>query len=103
MTAPFNPIKQLRTIAECWAYFRQQVIPPDAPPISVERAEMCFYSGAAFVFDQNIAIGEDSVTEAQGMAHLERLQQELRDYQEKLATRVIGLAEKRLPPTGRPS
>jgi len=91
---------QLRTIAECWAYFREEVIPPGSPPIMVERAEMCFYTGAAFVFDQNIAIGGDGVTEEQGLAHLDRLQAELNAYREKLAARIMAM---RVPATGRPS
>ena len=79
---------QLRTIAECWAYFREEVIPPGSPPIMVERAEMCFYTGAAFVFDQNIAIGADDVTAQQGLEHLDRLQAELNAYREQLAARI---------------
>jgi len=87
MSRPINQY-QLRTIAECWAYFREQVTPPDFPPIMVEQAEMCFYTGAAFVFDQNIAIGADDVTAQQGLEHLDRLQAELNAYREQLAARI---------------
>jgi hypothetical protein len=85
---PKPPKFELKTLAECWEYFKAQVIPPDASPASVHRAQMCFYAGASFFFDQNMAVGESSVPEDDAVRHIESLARELRDYRTQLATEV---------------
>lgn len=92
---PVRP-RELKTIAECWEIFSSQVIPEseDRPDV-LRRAKMVFYAGAAFLMDQNIAVGEDGVTEDQGVAHMEALSRELNLFAAELALDVaetIGLA-----------
>lgn len=95
---PPKPKKHtLKTLAECWRYFEAAVIPAGASAKERERAEMVFYSGAAFMFDQNVAIGDDDVTEDAGVAHMKALQQELRDYRNRLAKQV----QEKFPVMGR--
>lgn len=91
---PARP-RELKTIAECWQIFSSQVIPESEDrPEMLRRAKMVFYAGAAFVMDQNIAVGEDKVTEDQGVAHMEALSRELNLFAAELAVDVaatIGL------------
>lgn len=88
---------ELKTLAQCWQEFSEQVIPADAGRVEVERARMVFYSGAAFFYDQTMAIGEPSVGEDAGEQHLMNLSQELRDYRKSLEEKVARL----FPPMGR--
>lgn len=81
-------IRGLRSIAECWEHFKGEVIPEDEDATAVERARMVFYAGAAFFFDQTMAIGEPSVTEDQGQAHLAALSNELDLFAGELALKV---------------
>lgn len=70
----------MQTLAQCWERFRDSVVPPGSPPIEVDRAKMCFYAGAAYMFDQNLAVGERDVPELVGAAHLKAIGDELKEY-----------------------
>ena len=89
--------RTLKSLAECWQEFATQVIPPGASPEQMHRAEMTFYAGAAFMFDQNLAIA-DEISDDVGVAHLEAIKRELHDYAERLGDKVLGGIK---PPMGR--
>lgn len=76
---PWSHKPGLRSLAECWEYFRGQVI-PEANEGETERARMVFYSGAAFFYDQAMAIGDDKTPEAAGEAHLASWAGELKEF-----------------------
>lgn len=65
------------TVAESFATYRAQVLPPDAPPIQVTECQRAFYAGAYFLL-LNLAynIGDDSTPEEQGIEELEKLKAE---------------------------
>lgn len=79
---------ELRTLARCWEEFRTRAIPPDAPALEVSRARMCFYAGAAFMFDQNMAVGEaaevNGLSEDECVTHLQAIGAELQEYRREL-------------------
>lgn len=81
--------RELKTLAECWEEFSRRVIPPGAGERELARAKMVFYSGAAFLMDQNLAIGEPHVTEDEGEAHLKSLSRELEAFTADLALDIL--------------
>lgn len=74
----------LKTLAQCWEEFAGQVLGPETEPDSRLRAKMVFYAGAAFMFDQNLAVGAPEVNEARGERHLESIGAELQEFRREL-------------------
>jgi hypothetical protein len=68
---------RLETVAESFATYRAQVIPPGAPDVQVEECRRAFYAGTYFCL-MNLAynIGDDSTSEDQGIVELEKLKAE---------------------------
>jgi len=64
-------------VADSFATYRAQVLPPEAPEIQVTECRRAFYAGAYFLL-MNVAhnIGDDSTSEEQGIAELEQLKAE---------------------------
>lgn len=93
----FNP-RQMRSLVECWEYFKGQVMPGEQDAEAMRRARMVFYAGAAFVMDQNMAVGEPNVTEDAGAAHLESISRELNEFAAELSIDVAGEMLLRLAP-----
>lgn len=81
-----GPLRKLKTLAECWEEFSSQVIPESENRAEELRlARVVFYAGAAFLMDQNKAIGEVGVSEDVGAAHLSAWNKELEDFAAMLA------------------
>jgi len=79
---------ELKTLGQCWTEFSKRVIPADAPALEVSRARMCFYAGAAYMFDQNMAVGEAAedhgLSEGECVTHLQGIGRELQEYRREL-------------------
>ena len=73
------------SIAESFATYREAVIPADASPIQIEECRRAFYAGSYFLLT-NLAenIGDDSTSEEEGVARLERLKAECETFVERL-------------------
>jgi hypothetical protein len=84
--------RKLMTLAECWEHFRKEVIPAEVDVVTLQRARMVFYTGAAFYQDQVLAIGEKCETQGlsddAGAAQLEALACELDEFAGELAVDV---------------
>lgn len=74
----------MNTIQEQWESFRKAVIPPTAGPVQVQEMRRAFYAGAEAMWRINMAIGEDSVSEDGGVAILEGVNQEIRQFVEQV-------------------
>lgn len=61
----------MRTVYQQWVEFRDKIMPADAPPVQREEMRRSFYAGyfAALCTCQDI--GEDSVSEEQGVETLQ--------------------------------
>lgn len=76
------------TVAQSFATYRSQVIPHEATDVQVEECRRAFYAGAYFLL-LNVAhnIGDDTTSEDEGVAELEKLKSEC----ETFATTVAGM------------
>jgi hypothetical protein len=71
----------LQTVAEMWAEYREKVVPKDAGPTQIRECRVAFYAGAhALLQDAWAAIGDGSVEEEAGLAHVAALVAELGDF-----------------------
>lgn len=68
------------TIAAFWESYRREVLPADAPDIQVQECRRAFYAGAKAVVAIVTEIGDDSVTEDQGLDILTGLHEECRTF-----------------------
>jgi hypothetical protein len=69
------------TIADSFAAYRKAVIPADASPIQIEECRRAFYAGSYFMLTNlREGIGDDAVSEEDGVQHLERLQAECETF-----------------------
>jgi hypothetical protein len=72
---------KLFTVAEMWADYQRNVLPPDAGEIQVQECRRAFYAGAhAMYTDCTWGIGDPSVPERVGEAHLEKIHDELQAF-----------------------
>jgi hypothetical protein len=84
--APRQSSGELRSIADMWEIYRERVVPRDAPPVQVSECRRAFYAGAQGVLmDGFMGIGDKSISEDDGIAHLEKLHQECNDFAAKVA------------------
>lgn len=85
---------ELKTLARCWEEFRKRVIPANAEALQVSRSRMCFYAGAAYMFDQNMAVGEGAeehgLTKDECVTHLQNIGRELQEYRRELEAELKG-------------
>lgn len=67
-------------IAREWRDFNRRVIPPDAP--AVQRSEMrrAFYAGVQVMMGIARGLGDPSVSEEAGVAVLEGIEAEMREF-----------------------
>jgi hypothetical protein len=74
----------MRTLSEQWDNFRLLCIPVDAPAAQLREMQRAFYAGAGAHHDITVALGEDEVTEEEGIATLDALQTELLQFGKKV-------------------
>jgi hypothetical protein len=68
---------RLETVAESFATYRAQVIPPGATDVQVEECRRAFYAGVYFcLLNLMHNIGDESTDEEQGIVELEKLKAE---------------------------
>ena len=71
----------LPSVSELWNVFAKQVMPNGAPAVQMIEMRRAFYSGAfAMHTAQTLGVGDDSVTEEQGMKYLSSIDAELRAF-----------------------
>jgi hypothetical protein len=63
-------------LMKAWESYQSQVMPHDAGHSQRVETRRAFYAGAQAVLQMALAIGEDSVSEAQGIILLETLKRE---------------------------
>lgn len=66
----------MRTVREAWESYEKGVLPPDAHHSQRIETRRAFYSGAFVMLGTVSALGDDSFSEAQGVARLEGLRAE---------------------------
>jgi hypothetical protein len=65
-----------KTIAEAWVSYMDDVIPKDAPAVQIQESKRAFFGGAALVLQFALALGDDDVSEDEGVELLESLRRE---------------------------
>lgn len=68
------------TIQAMWVSYMDEVIPKGASPVQIQECKRAFVAGAKAVLGIVVAIGEDDVSEEQGVEILEGLQGECRAF-----------------------
>lgn len=67
----------LESVDSMWKSFAKAVLPRDASSVQRQEMRRAFYGGAWAMLCEFRKIGEDAVSEKQGVAHMERLKTEL--------------------------
>ncbi len=67
-------------IQEAWLDFKRKVIPEDAPNIQLQECRRAFYAGAQSSFSVYVSIGDEVVSEDDGVKILEDLRDELAEF-----------------------
>lgn len=70
----------MNTVASEWEGYVEAVMPKDAPPIQRKEMRRSFYAGAAAILAIQSDISSDQVSEAAGVAILQGLHEEMRDF-----------------------
>ncbi len=80
--------KTVKTIAAIWESYRQQVLPPDAPPVQVRECRLAFYGGFHAMMQINLELGGDEYSEDQGFAVLNSIDRELQAFFEAMTADI---------------
>lgn len=76
-------MKKLPKLAHSWQGYEQQVIPKNAPPVQFQETKRAFYAGAWALLGIMKRIGDD-MSEEQGADALDKLEQEIQDFINKI-------------------
>lgn len=76
-----------KSIAEEWQGFEATVLAKDALQIQRDEMRMAFFAGAWMVVCQTERMGEDDVSELEGMAQITALRDECREFQKEYIRR----------------
>lgn len=68
------------TLADHWRAYRKQAMPADAGQNQVDETRNAFYGGAAMALLTVQRIGEDDISEDEGVAIIKALVKECEDY-----------------------
>jgi hypothetical protein len=72
---------KVESVASLFATYRAKVLHPDAPPVQVQECARAFYAGAYFMLmDGLFNIGDQSTSEEEGIAELEKLKDEIEAF-----------------------
>lgn len=69
-----------RLIEMGWRTYAERVVPRDAGRTQVQECRRAFYGGAAHLLAALADVGEDDVSEAEGVARLESAGQEIQQF-----------------------
>jgi hypothetical protein len=75
-----QPARNGTRIQEAWNSYLRDVVPHDAPAVQITESKRAFFAGAQALIQAVVAIGEDDVTEDQGVEILEDCQRELQAF-----------------------
>ena len=70
----------MKHIQEAWTSYMDEVIPKDAPTIQIQELKRAFVAGAKAILEIVTQIGEDDITEDQGVEILESIHEECRTF-----------------------
>lgn len=76
---PTMPAK-FKTLQEEWEGFAASVIHPNAPKAQRDEMRMAFFSGAWVLVNQTIRIGDDDVSEQEGIDQIARVRAEIEEF-----------------------
>jgi hypothetical protein len=69
---------RVTTVAAFWERYRREVLPVTAPAIQVQECRRAFYAGVKAMLAVLLEIGDDAVSEDEGVELIERLHEECR-------------------------
>jgi hypothetical protein len=71
----------MTTVADSWTAFRNMAVPKGAGPMQTAALQRAFYAGAYFLLvSMTKDVGDDSVTEEDGIKQLEALKREIEQF-----------------------
>jgi hypothetical protein len=70
----------MTTVADSWVAFRNMAVPKAAGPVQVAALQRAFYAGAYFLLVSLHEASDDTVSDQQGVAHLEALKREIEEF-----------------------
>jgi hypothetical protein len=70
----------MKTIADIWASYRDQVLPHDAPQAQLVECKRAFYAGAAAIMTALWDAADEELSDEQGASYLEDRMQELQEF-----------------------
>lgn len=71
----------MKTVRESWTTFARDTIPPSAPLTHRDMLRRAYYAGCWAMLQDLKALGDDATSEDAGVAVLEALEAELREFQ----------------------
>lgn len=70
----------MKTVKAEWEEYARLVLPADAPPVQITETRRAFYAGAWSMLMQSSELGDDSVSEEQGVIALEWWRREIEAF-----------------------
>ena len=83
-------MSKLKSIAEQWqSYYDAMLKPLNASKVQVNETRQAFYAGAWAMFVGAEAIGDEDISEAQGVKYLEDCKRECESFKDELMARYV--------------
>lgn len=79
--------ERFNTIQQEWEGFSASVLPKNAPQIQRDEMRQAFFAGAWTVVCQTIRIGEDDVSEQEGIDQISRVRAEIEEFKREYIRR----------------
>lgn len=76
-----------KRIASEWNKFEKAVMPPNAPAVQRKEMRRAFYAGVWAMFQVAKELGEDSVSEEEGVKTLEEIEAECMEFMKQVRSK----------------
>jgi hypothetical protein len=80
------------TIYSGWKSYRETVLPRDAGQVQIDETRRAFYAGALIILQAAYQLGEEGLTDEEGVARIDALWQELNAFRATIGTDQEGTA-----------
>ncbi|KYC42096.1 hypothetical protein WA1_19035 [Scytonema hofmannii PCC 7110] len=81
---------KIRTIEQEWLDFRKKVIPHNASAVQVNEMKKAYYMGAYAMLQLSKALGDEDISEEEGVQFLEQNENFLHHFFKNLSKRGFG-------------
>lgn len=67
-------------IQQLWESYANEVVPKGAPPIQIQETRRAFYAGATALLQAQMALGDEGVTEEEGVRFFEDISEDIKEF-----------------------